>query len=88
MIHSVEKACKTLAGLKPLTATIIRAGALGACYILTAEPGRIHWIPAYWSEDQTKVVDPTGAGNGFMGGLSAALDEGLDLRQGKIPSLR
>lgn len=28
------------------------------------------------------MVDPTGAGNGFMGGLAAALDDGLDVQQG------
>jgi sugar/nucleoside kinase (ribokinase family) len=30
-----------------------------------------------------KVVDPTGAGNGFMGALAAALGEGESLREGE-----
>ncbi|KAK4685279.1 hypothetical protein P7C73_g4882, partial [Tremellales sp. Uapishka_1] len=64
------------------TATIIRAGALGACYILAAEPGTVHWVPAYYSASEAEhVVDPTGAGNAFMGGLGAALYEGLDVHQ-------
>jgi sugar/nucleoside kinase (ribokinase family) len=36
-------------------------------------------MPGY----KTKVVDPTGAGNAFMGGLMAALDEGKDMHEGE-----
>lgn len=79
---AVERACVRMAQLRPQLATIIRAGSLGACYTLTSEPDRTHWIPAYWT-DSAKVVDPTGAGNGFMGGLSAALDSGLDITTGE-----
>jgi hypothetical protein len=31
-----------------------------------------------------RVVDVTGAGNGFLGGLCAGLDEGLDVRDGEF----
>lgn len=82
MKSAIETACGLLAGLQPGTATVIRAGALGACYI-SSNNGGVHWVPAYWSHDQSKVVDPTGAGNGFMGGLAAALDEDLDIHQGQ-----
>lgn len=51
---------------------IIRSGPLG-CFALTrAHGGR--WIEAYWStEDSEKIVDVTGAGNSFLGGLAAGL---------------
>lgn len=84
---AVESACLKLAQLRPQIATIVRAGALGACYVESAEPGKVNWVPAYWSsDDQHKVVDPTGAGNGFMGGLAAALDEGFDVEKGEARS--
>lgn len=88
LTESVELACKALSQLKPRTATIIRAGAHGACYILANNPGQTHWVPAYWSDDQSRVVDPTGAGNGFLGGLAAALDEGLDVHTGESYMIR
>ncbi|GJE84589.1 Ribokinase-like protein [Phanerochaete sordida] len=53
-------------------AVIIRSGAMGA-YILTRERGG-RWVPAFWRpEDAAKIVDVTGAGNSFLGGLSAGL---------------
>jgi len=56
---------------------------MGACYASSTSPEKIHWVPAYWTEAQIdQVVDVTGAGNGFLGGLCAALDEDLDMRDG------
>lgn len=53
-------------------AVIIRSGAMGA-FVATREKGG-RWVPAYWKpEDVHKVVDVTGAGNSFLGGLSAGL---------------
>ncbi|CAE6522159.1 unnamed protein product [Rhizoctonia solani] len=54
---------------------IIRCGAMGA-YAATLGAGvtRGWWTPAYWtSADTDAVVDVTGAGNAFLGGLSAGL---------------
>ena len=57
-------------GKKP-PAVIIRAGKLGS---YTYSDGWIGWVPAYWREnEQEKVVDVTGGGNGYMGGLCAGL---------------
>ncbi|EJD01085.1 Ribokinase-like protein, partial [Fomitiporia mediterranea MF3/22] len=51
---------------------IIRSGALGAYAASREHPGR--WIDAYWSKaNSERVVDVTGAGNSFLGGLSAGL---------------
>lgn len=49
---------------------VIRSGALGAYIASKKLPGR--WVEAYWT-DQSKVVDVTGAGNAFLGGLAAGL---------------
>lgn len=76
-----------LADLGPKKAVVIRAGAMGACYALSTSPQTVHWVPAYWSSDQSdQVVDVTGAGNGFLGGLCAGLDEGMIIRDGESRS--
>jgi hypothetical protein len=38
------------------------------------------WVPAYHS-DSNKVVDPTGGGNAFLGGLAVALARGKGLEE-------
>jgi len=51
---------------------IIRSGAMGA-YVATREKGG-RWIEAFWTDkDPHKIVDVTGAGNSFLGGLAAGL---------------
>jgi sugar/nucleoside kinase (ribokinase family) len=81
---AIEEACIILAGLGPKKAVVIRAGALGACYALSSSPQSVHWVPAYWTESEIdQVVDVTGAGNGFLGGLCAGLDEGRDVIDGE-----
>lgn len=73
-----------LAEMKPKKAVVIRSGALGACYALSSAPDDVCWVPAYWTSDRAdRVVDVTGAGNGFLGGFCAGLDEGMDVRQGE-----
>jgi len=52
---------------------IIRSGAMGA-YGLRKGAKEGKWIDAFWTkEDVDKVVDVTGAGNSFLGGLAAGL---------------
>jgi sugar/nucleoside kinase (ribokinase family) len=80
---AIEKACIMLASLGPKKAVVIRAGALGACYALSSSPQSVHWVPAYWTGSEIdQVVDVTGAGNGFLGGLCAGLDVGKDVGDG------
>ncbi|CAK4031122.1 Hypothetical predicted protein [Lecanosticta acicola] len=50
-------------------AAVIRAGASG-CFVLA--PSTRQWLPAF-HESAQKVVDPTGGGNGFLGGLAVGL---------------
>lgn len=39
------------------------------------DPGIEKWLPAYWMDGE-KVVDPTGGGNTFLGGLAVGLARG------------
>jgi hypothetical protein len=46
------------------------------------DPGIEEWLPAYFSgsdSEDGKVVDPTGGGNGFLGGMSVALARGKEV---------
>ncbi|KAI0049586.1 Ribokinase-like protein [Auriscalpium vulgare] len=72
--RSVENACSRFLdlGVGPEGSgwVIIRSGALGAFVASRKRPGE--WIDAFWV-DGTHVVDVTGAGNGFLGGLAAGM---------------
>jgi len=71
---AIERACNSFLdfGVGPAgTGTvIIRSGYLGAYVASREKPGR--WIAAYWTTGE-RVVDVTGAGNTFLGGLAAGL---------------
>lgn len=46
------------------------------------DPGLDRWIPAYWTKEHAdKVVDPTGGGNTFLGGLAVALARGKSMEE-------
>ncbi|KAI2613819.1 Ribokinase-like protein [Hypoxylon fragiforme] len=47
---------------------------------IEVDPGVERWIPAYHTEPE-KVVDPTGGGNTFLGGLAVALARGKNLEE-------
>ena len=51
---------------------VVRSGKIG-CYIARAGSNQTSsWLPAFHT-DQNKVIDPTGGGNGFLGGLTVGL---------------
>ncbi|KAH7327862.1 Ribokinase-like protein [Stachybotrys elegans] len=50
---------------------------------IEVDPGIEKWIPAYHC-DPAKVVDPTGGGNTFLGGLSVALARGQGIEEAAI----
>jgi sugar/nucleoside kinase (ribokinase family) len=52
-------------------AVVIRVGKEG-CYIARSGSKAGSWLPPY-HRDQSKVIDPTGGGNGFLGGLAVGL---------------
>lgn len=46
------------------------------------DPGLDRWIPAYFTKEaQGRVVDPTGGGNTFLGGLAVALARGKGVEE-------
>lgn len=47
---------------------------------MEVDPGVETWIPAYHT-DAAKVVDPTGGGNTFLGGLAVALARGKGIEE-------
>lgn len=54
-------------------AVIIRSGAMGAYTLRRNNPAGT-WIDAFWTaNDSSKIMDVTGAGNSFLGGLAAGL---------------
>ncbi|KAK4687815.1 hypothetical protein P7C73_g2305, partial [Tremellales sp. Uapishka_1] len=54
-----------------IPAIVVRSGELGS---YTLSSNWLGWIPAYWRASEShRVVDPTGGGNGFLGGLCAGL---------------
>jgi sugar/nucleoside kinase (ribokinase family) len=55
-----------------LKAVIVRAGKEGCC---VAENTACQWIPAY-HQNSERVIDPTGGGNAFLGGLGIELARG------------
>ncbi|KZT32126.1 Ribokinase-like protein [Sistotremastrum suecicum HHB10207 ss-3] len=74
--HTIQEAARRFLdmGIGPSSRgiVVIRCGAMGAFFEGHDTPGK--WIPAFWDEATTgHVVDVTGAGNGFLGGLAAGL---------------
>jgi sugar/nucleoside kinase (ribokinase family) len=63
-----QYALEFLPAVRPSTmaAIIIRAGKQG-CLAVSSPTKRV-WLPAFYDDDSPKVVDPTGAGNAFLGG--------------------
>ncbi|KAJ3067600.1 hypothetical protein HDU98_009196 [Podochytrium sp. JEL0797] len=62
---------------KPLAAKaafVIRCGARGCIVLAKSEHLTPVSVPAYWT-DASRVVDVTGAGNSFLGGLMVGLEE-------------
>jgi len=72
----IEEACRKFLELGVGDAgsghVIIRSGSMGA-FVATRD--KAEWVDAFWSpeRDASRVVDVTGAGNSFLGGLAAGL---------------
>lgn len=71
--ESIQKAAKKLLQ-KGIKIVIIKLGEKGAFYATENEQGFIEPI-------KVKTIDTVGAGDGFNGGVAAALDQGLSLKQ-------
>ena len=86
-LEDVTKAAQTLHDLvsaqtSQVPAIIVRAGHLGS---YTLSPQWTGWITPYFtSSNQSRVIDPTGGGTGFLGGLCAGLSfSDGDMREGE-----
>jgi sugar/nucleoside kinase (ribokinase family) len=62
-------------------AVVVRSGKEG-CYVATKELR--NWLPAYHQPPSTRVIDPTGGGNGFLGGLAISLARGHSIEEAAI----
>ncbi|KAM0791334.1 hypothetical protein ACM66B_005804 [Microbotryomycetes sp. NB124-2] len=69
--EGIERVARKLVELGAQDMVVIRSGALGAFALRRGSDGGT-WIPAFHT-DSEKVVDVTGAGNSFLGGLMAGL---------------
>ncbi|PMD23314.1 pfkB family carbohydrate kinase-like protein [Hyaloscypha hepaticicola] len=50
--------------------------------VVPIDPGLEMWLPAYFGKENAEmVVDPTGGGNGFLGGLAVALARGKEIQE-------
>ncbi|KAJ8132128.1 hypothetical protein O1611_g1495 [Lasiodiplodia mahajangana] len=61
---------------------VIRSGEHGVLIVSKAK--QPEWLPTYYEKGSTKVVDPTGAGNAFLGAFSVALQEMNDAREASL----
>ena len=72
-VKIVEECCKTWlkSGIGPdgTGLIVVRAGAKGC---LVASRSGFEWMSAF-HQDPSRVVDPTGGGNAFLGGLAVCL---------------
>ena len=48
---------------------------------IEVDPGLERWLPAYHHHTSERVVDPTGGGNAFLGGLAVALARGRPIEE-------
>ena len=58
---------------------IIRAAEHGA--LSMSQKSRPTWLPSFYGKESSKVVDPTGAGNTFLGGFVAGWQKTADVRE-------
>ncbi|KAG0673420.1 hypothetical protein C6P40_002947 [Pichia californica] len=56
---------------KPNSGIVLRCGSLG-CLLIESGNRKNSWFPAYHTNDPSKVIDPTGCGNTFVGAFAAA----------------
>ncbi|KAI1409695.1 Ribokinase-like protein [Hypoxylon sp. FL1857] len=57
-------------GIENQGLVVVRCGEHG---VLTISALGAEWLPPYYDQPCSKVVDPTGAGNAFLGGFTASL---------------
>jgi sugar/nucleoside kinase (ribokinase family) len=84
LIETLAKKCLE-SGIGPSGAgtLVVRAGELGCC-VFSRQENKLVWLPSYHKQENPgsanlttpdKVIDPTGAGNAFLGGFAIGLLE-------------
>ncbi|KAI8944700.1 Ribokinase-like protein [Xylaria longipes] len=61
---------------------VIRSGEHGA--LILSSKMQAEWFPTYYGKGASQVVDPTGAGNTFVGAFAVALQETSDPREATL----
>jgi sugar/nucleoside kinase (ribokinase family) len=64
------------------TKIVVRAGEHG-CLVMSRSEGAF-WLPPFYDFASSKVVDPTGAGNTFLGAFAIALQHTASLKEASI----
>lgn len=81
--EGLERCCQAILdssiGLNGYGAVIVRAGERGS--LSASRNSRPTWLPAYYSKDTIKIIDPTGAGNTFLGGYIAGWQRTGDIQE-------
>ncbi|KAI0842961.1 Ribokinase-like protein [Hypoxylon sp. FL0890] len=78
---SARKFLDFAVGHKKQGLVVIRCGEHG---VLTMSNLGAEWVPPYYDQPCSKVIDPTGAGNAFLGGFTVSLLETNDPREASI----
>jgi fructose-1-phosphate kinase PfkB-like protein len=63
-------------------AVVVRCAEHGCLVASRSYPAK--WFPAYYGSTSSQVVDPTGAGNAFLGALTLGLGEGTSIDEAVI----
>jgi sugar/nucleoside kinase (ribokinase family) len=64
------------------TKIVVRAGEHG-CLVMSKAEGAF-WLPPFYDSASPKVIDPTGAGNTFLGAFTIALQHTASLEESSI----
>lgn len=70
-------------GSRTVMSIVVRAGEHG-CLILRSKEAESRWLPPFYEPSSSKIVDPTGAGNAFLGAFTMALQKGDDLVEATV----
>ncbi|KAI0100959.1 Ribokinase-like protein [Nemania sp. FL0031] len=72
------------AGIGPNKAglAVIRSGEHGVLILSNTKQAK--WLPTYYKKGSTEVVDPTGAGNAFLGAFAVAFQETNDAKEASL----
>lgn len=80
--YALKLARSISADTKEQGTVIIRAGKHGS--LTTIESAKVVWLPAFYQDQDPKVIDPTGAGNTFLGAFIAGWHHLQDAKEASM----